>query len=207
MAEGDWRAPGARSRCGSPSIAPLACAGRHARKIAGGDTAQRPLPGAMLDDSRVILEQAPWTTPFVGAALPLAVLAIKLLSDGPRDPLDPRLRRVWAGTGTGGSRAGTCQGSLEEHDRAARTAGVAPAGRTRRDGARSMLQEDAIMGAGWFAMLVRSARIVDGEAIPGGYTGSMGHRAGTGRPRGVTFASRPLHQNRYRRALDCPIRL
>jgi peptide/nickel transport system permease protein len=50
--------------------------------------------GTMLNDSKVFLEQAPWTVIFPGAALTLTVFALNLLGDGLRDLLDPRLRRL-----------------------------------------------------------------------------------------------------------------
>lgn len=50
--------------------------------------------GTMLNDSKVFLEQAPWTMLFPGAALTLTVFALNLLGDGLRDLLDPRLRRL-----------------------------------------------------------------------------------------------------------------
>jgi peptide/nickel transport system permease protein len=48
----------------------------------------------MLNDSKSILRQAPWTMLFPGAALTLTVFALNLLGDGLRDLLDPRLRRL-----------------------------------------------------------------------------------------------------------------
>jgi peptide/nickel transport system permease protein len=50
--------------------------------------------GTMLNDSKVFLEQAPWTMIFPGAALTLTVFALNLLGAGLRDLLDPRLRRL-----------------------------------------------------------------------------------------------------------------
>ncbi len=44
----------------------------------------------------------PWTILGPGAAIFITVLAFSLLGDGLRDVLDPRSRRVLAGTGTGG---------------------------------------------------------------------------------------------------------
>jgi peptide/nickel transport system permease protein len=44
----------------------------------------------------------PWTVLGPGAAIFFTVLAFSLLGDGLRDVLDPRSRRVLAGTGTGG---------------------------------------------------------------------------------------------------------
>lgn len=49
--------------------------------------------GTMLNDSKVFLQQAPWTMIFPGAALTLTVFALNLLGDGLRDLLDPRLRQ------------------------------------------------------------------------------------------------------------------
>jgi peptide/nickel transport system permease protein len=56
--------------------------------------AQPPAPewGAMLNDGRVNLETAPWTTMFPGLAILSTVVAINLVGDGLRDALDPRLR-------------------------------------------------------------------------------------------------------------------
>ncbi len=48
--------------------------------------------GTMLNDGRVNLETAPWTTMFPGLAILLTVVAINLVGDGLRDALDPRLR-------------------------------------------------------------------------------------------------------------------
>jgi peptide/nickel transport system permease protein len=45
----------------------------------------------------------PWTILGPGAAIFITVLAFSLLGDGLRDVLDPRSRRVLAGTGTGGA--------------------------------------------------------------------------------------------------------
>ena len=50
--------------------------------------------GGMLNDSKALLQQAPWTMLFPGAALTLTVFALNLLGDGLRDLLDPRLRRL-----------------------------------------------------------------------------------------------------------------
>lgn len=49
--------------------------------------------GSMLNDSKNILQQAPWTMLFPGIAITLTVFALNLLGDGLRDLLDPRLRR------------------------------------------------------------------------------------------------------------------
>ncbi len=53
-----------------------------------------PSGGGMLNDSKALLQQAPWTMLFPGAALTLTVFALNLLGDGLRDLLDPRLRRL-----------------------------------------------------------------------------------------------------------------
>ena len=50
--------------------------------------------GTLLNDSKVFLEQAPWTMLSPDAALTLTVFALNLLGDGLRDLLDPRLRRL-----------------------------------------------------------------------------------------------------------------
>ncbi len=49
--------------------------------------------GTMLSDSKVFLQQAPWTMIFPGLGLVLTVFALNLLGDGLRDLLDPRLQR------------------------------------------------------------------------------------------------------------------
>ena len=56
--------------------------------------AQPPVPewGAMLNEGRGYLRQAPWITAAPGLAIMLTVLAVNLLGDGLRDALDPRLR-------------------------------------------------------------------------------------------------------------------
>lgn len=48
--------------------------------------------GAMLAESRTLMELAPWTAVFPGIAIMLGVLGFNLLGDGLRDALDPRLR-------------------------------------------------------------------------------------------------------------------
>jgi peptide/nickel transport system permease protein len=48
-----------------------------------------------------LITQAPWTVLGPGLAIFVTVLAFSLLGDGLRDILDPRSRRVLAGTGTG----------------------------------------------------------------------------------------------------------
>jgi peptide/nickel transport system permease protein len=50
--------------------------------------------GTMLSDSKGLLQQAPWTMLFPGAAVTLAVFGLNLVGDGLRDLLDPRLRRI-----------------------------------------------------------------------------------------------------------------
>jgi peptide/nickel transport system permease protein len=56
--------------------------------------AQPPAPewGAMLNEGRGYLRQAPWITAAPGLAIMLTVLSVNLLGDGLRDALDPRLR-------------------------------------------------------------------------------------------------------------------
>jgi len=56
--------------------------------------AQPPAPewGAMLNEGRGYLRQAPWITAAPGLAIMLTVLSINLLGDGLRDALDPRMR-------------------------------------------------------------------------------------------------------------------
>ncbi len=56
--------------------------------------AQPPVPewGAMLNEGRGYLRQAPWITAAPGLAIMLTVLSVNLLGDGLRDALDPRLR-------------------------------------------------------------------------------------------------------------------
>jgi len=53
-----------------------------------------------------LITSYPWTILGPGAAIFITVLAFSLLGDGLRDILDPRSRRVLAGTGTGGISAG-----------------------------------------------------------------------------------------------------
>ncbi|MDP9359336.1 MAG: ABC transporter permease [Chloroflexota bacterium] len=48
--------------------------------------------GVMLNESKGVLRQAPWSMLFPGIALTLTVFALNLLGDGLRDLLDPRLR-------------------------------------------------------------------------------------------------------------------
>jgi peptide/nickel transport system permease protein len=56
--------------------------------------AQPPTPewGAMINEGRGFLRQAPWISLAPGATIALAVLSINLFGDGLRDALDPRLR-------------------------------------------------------------------------------------------------------------------
>ncbi len=49
--------------------------------------------GVMLNESKGVLRQAPWTMLFPGTVLTLSVFALNLLGDGLRDLLDPRLRQ------------------------------------------------------------------------------------------------------------------
>ena len=62
--------------------------------LGAGASPEIPSWGGMLNDSKSILRQAPWTMLFPGAALTLTVFALNLLGDGLRDLLDPRLRRL-----------------------------------------------------------------------------------------------------------------
>ena len=62
--------------------------------LGAGASADIPSWGTMLNDSKAVLRQAPWTMLFPGAALTLTVFALNLLGDGLRDALDPRLRRL-----------------------------------------------------------------------------------------------------------------
>ncbi len=61
--------------------------------LGAGAPPEVPSWGSMLNDSRVVLRQAPWTMILPGVALTLSVFALNLLGDGLRDLLDPRLRR------------------------------------------------------------------------------------------------------------------
>jgi peptide/nickel transport system permease protein len=56
--------------------------------------AQPPTPewGAMINEGRGFLRQAPWISLVPGAMVALTVLAVNLLGDGLRDALDPRSR-------------------------------------------------------------------------------------------------------------------
>jgi peptide/nickel transport system permease protein len=57
--------------------------------------AQPPTPewGAMINEGRGFLRQAPWISLAPGAMIAMTVLSINLFGDGLRDALDPRLRR------------------------------------------------------------------------------------------------------------------
>jgi peptide/nickel transport system permease protein len=57
--------------------------------------AQPPIPewGAMINEGRGFLRQAPWISLAPGAMIALTVLSINLFGDGLRDALDPHLRR------------------------------------------------------------------------------------------------------------------
>lgn len=61
--------------------------------LGAGAPPEIPSWGGMLNDSRIVLSQAPWTMLFPGAALTLTVFGLNVLGDGLRDLLDPRLRR------------------------------------------------------------------------------------------------------------------
>ncbi len=49
--------------------------------------------GVMLNESKGVLRQAPWTMLFPGTVLTVSVFALNLFGDGLRDLLDPRLRQ------------------------------------------------------------------------------------------------------------------
>jgi peptide/nickel transport system permease protein len=53
---------------------------------------QPPTPewGAMLNEGRAYLQDAPWIATFPGVAILLTVVALNLLGDGVRDVFDPR---------------------------------------------------------------------------------------------------------------------
>jgi peptide/nickel transport system permease protein len=57
-----------------------------------GTTPPTPSWGAMLAESRTLMELAPWTAVFPGLAIMIGVLGFNLVGDGLRDALDPRLR-------------------------------------------------------------------------------------------------------------------
>lgn len=61
--------------------------------LGAGAPPEIPSWGSMLSDSKNLLQQAPWTMLFPGAALALAIFGLNLLGDGLRDLLDPRLRQ------------------------------------------------------------------------------------------------------------------
>jgi peptide/nickel transport system permease protein len=58
-----------------------------------GTQPPQPSWGSMLSESRRLMELAPWTAIFPGAAIMFAVLGFNLLGDALRDVLDPRLRQ------------------------------------------------------------------------------------------------------------------
>lgn len=60
--------------------------------LGAGAPPEIPSWGGMLNDSRGVLRQAPWTVLFPGAAITLSVLALNLVGDGLRDWFDPQLR-------------------------------------------------------------------------------------------------------------------
>lgn len=60
--------------------------------LGAGASPEIPSWGGMLNESKGVLRQAPWTMLFPGMALTLTVFALNLLGDGLRDLLDPRLR-------------------------------------------------------------------------------------------------------------------
>jgi peptide/nickel transport system permease protein len=60
--------------------------------LGAGAPPEIPSWGSMLSDSKNLLQQAPWTMLFPGAALALAIFGLNILGDGLRDLLDPRLR-------------------------------------------------------------------------------------------------------------------
>jgi len=53
-----------------------------------------PTWGAILNEGRAYMQQAPWIVLFPGGAIFVVVLGLNLLGDGLRDLLDPRLRGV-----------------------------------------------------------------------------------------------------------------
>jgi ABC-type dipeptide/oligopeptide/nickel transport system permease subunit len=55
---------------------------------------QPPTPewGAMINEGRSFLRQAPWISLVPGAMMALTVLTVNLLGDGLRDASDPRIR-------------------------------------------------------------------------------------------------------------------
>jgi peptide/nickel transport system permease protein len=56
-----------------------------------GTQPPRPSWGVMVNESRAVMEQAPWLAVFPGIAIIVAVLAFTFLGDALRDALDPRL--------------------------------------------------------------------------------------------------------------------
>jgi len=69
----------------------------------------------------------PWTVFGPGVAIFVTVLAFSLLGDGLRDVLDPRSRRVLAGTGTGGPTSTSPAEHQEEAEEVAGEPGKLPA--------------------------------------------------------------------------------
>jgi peptide/nickel transport system permease protein len=61
--------------------------------LGAGAPPDEPSWGVMLNESRSVLQQAPWAVFFPGAAITLTVFALNLLGDGLRDILDPQLRQ------------------------------------------------------------------------------------------------------------------
>jgi dipeptide transport system permease protein len=57
--------------------------------------AQPPTPewGAMLADTRDLMQSHPWVMALPGLCILITVMAINLMGDGLRDALDPRLRK------------------------------------------------------------------------------------------------------------------
>jgi peptide/nickel transport system permease protein len=58
-----------------------------------GTQPPQPSWGAMISDSRRMMELAPWLAIYPGAAIMLTVLSFNLLGDGLRDFLDPRMQQ------------------------------------------------------------------------------------------------------------------
>jgi peptide/nickel transport system permease protein len=57
-----------------------------------GTQPPEPSWGTMLNEGRMLLEQAPWLSIFPGLTIMFAVLAFNLFGDGVRDALDPTMR-------------------------------------------------------------------------------------------------------------------
>ena len=70
-----------------------------------------------------LITSYPWTVLGPGAAIFITVLAFSLLGDGLRDVLDPRSRRVIAGTGAGGASSTSPATREDEADENAREQG------------------------------------------------------------------------------------